>query len=154
MTKTVISQKNPAATESSVPPVHSNNKRKVVYAGLALTVLLIVVVAYFYLARTIGSSIGISIASTIATRTSQINWNTLGGHINPYNPALQQWLQNKGLDMSDPLAAQLLGQELARQSSMLGFVDAFHFIAWSFVVLAPLLFLLRGGRNSAGKSLH
>ena len=108
----------------------------------------------YNLARTIGSSIGISIASTIATRTSQINWNTLGGHIDPYNPALQQWLQNKGLTISDPLAAQLLGEELARQSGMLGFVDAFHFIALSFVALAPLLLLLKGGRNSGGLPLY
>src|SRR5699024_7803110 len=51
----------------------------------------------FNLFRTIGASVGISIVSTILARMEQTNWNQLGGHINPYNPALSAWLNHHEL---------------------------------------------------------
>ncbi len=50
----------------------------------------------YNLARSIGSSIGISIAATWYSRFGQADWNQLGGHLNPFNPALRQWLQDSG----------------------------------------------------------
>ncbi|MCB1675415.1 MAG: DHA2 family efflux MFS transporter permease subunit [Halioglobus sp.] len=96
----------------------------------------------FNLSRTFGSSIGISVVSTIASRMAQVNWNELGGHINPYNPAVHHWLAIRGGNFNDPLALQLLEQELARQSAMIGFIDTFHFVALSFVGLALLVMAL------------
>jgi DHA2 family multidrug resistance protein len=106
--------------------------------------------AIFNLARTVGSSMGISIAATVLTRMTQVNWNRLGGDINPYNPALQQWLAARGLDLSDPLTPRLLAHELERQATMTGFVDAFWVVTLSFLVLAPLLLLFRRKPDSAG----
>jgi MFS transporter, DHA2 family, multidrug resistance protein len=102
----------------------------------------------FNLARTIGSSIGIALAATVLTRASQTNWLTLGGHITPYNPAVATYLATRGISGGDPLSPQLLAMELSRQSSMLGFIDAFDFIAISFVALAPLVLVLRGAIRS------
>jgi len=50
----------------------------------------------------------------------QVNWNRLGGDINPFNPALHQWLVSKGLALSDPAAIGLLAVELRREASMPG----------------------------------
>lgn len=99
--------------------------------------------AIFNLARTVGSAMGISIAATVLTRMTQVNWNSLSGHINPYSQQLQAWLSAKNLTMADPLAPKLLASELGRQASMLGFIDAFWFITIGFVLMAPLLLLLR-----------
>ncbi len=99
--------------------------------------------AIFNLARTIGSAVGISIVATVFTRMAQVNWNHLGGNINPYNPALQHLLAVKHLTMADPLTPRLLAHELASQASMIGFIDAYWFITLSFVLLAPLLLLFR-----------
>jgi len=99
--------------------------------------------AIFNLARTVGAAMGISVAATVLTRMTQVNWNRLGGDINPFNPALHQWLVSKGLALSDPAAIGLLAVELRRQASMLGFVDAYWFIMWCFIVIAPMLFILR-----------
>jgi len=101
----------------------------------------------FNLARTIGASTGISAVSTVVTRTSQTSWNELGGHLTPYNPALHDWLRALGLSLQNPRAAHLLGEELSRQASMVGFVDAFHFVTLNFLVLAFLVCLLRGSRR-------
>ena len=105
----------------------------------------------FNLARTIGGSIGIAIAATVLTRQSQANWHALGGEINSYNPSLQDWLNGVGLSMSDPLAAQVLGQELTRQSTMLGFIAAFVFTTLSFLALIPFVLLLKGEKVSVAR---
>ena len=68
---------------------------------------------------------------------------TLGAAINPYNPALGAWLDATGLSMSDPRTPQILGFEVMRQSTMLGFLEAFGFVTLSFLVLIPLLLLLK-----------
>jgi DHA2 family multidrug resistance protein len=103
--------------------------------------------AIFNLARTVGSAMGISVAATVLTHMTQVNWNRLGGNINPFNPALQDWLAVKGMTLWEPLTPRLLASELGRQASMLGFIDAYWFIMWSFVLLAPLLLILRHARR-------
>jgi len=97
----------------------------------------------FSLMRTVGSSIGISIVTTVMIRHMQIAWNEIGGHIQPFNPALAPYLSGLNLNMSDPAAAGILAQELARQAQMVGLLDAFMFITWSFVFMLPLVLLLR-----------
>lgn len=100
----------------------------------------------FNLARTIGSAVGVSIAATWYTRFGQADWNQLGGYLNPFNPALYQWLDAHNLTLNDPHTPLLLANELGRQSSMLAFTEVFHFIAASFLLMAPLLLLLKANR--------
>ena len=106
----------------------------------------------FNLARTIGASMGISVASTVVAQATQASWNALGAHITPYNPALSDWLQATGRSMKDPATPQILARELSRQASMIGFVDAFYFVALSFVGLATLVLLLRKPAKSNKES--
>jgi DHA2 family multidrug resistance protein len=97
----------------------------------------------FNLARTIGGSIGIAIAATVLTRASHSNWQTLGAGIDPYNPALAQWQDATGLTVPDPGAMQVLALELSRQATMIGFLEAFGFVTLSFLLLIPLVLLLK-----------
>jgi DHA2 family multidrug resistance protein len=91
------------------------------------------------LMRTMGQSIGVSIVATLRTRIGQGAWEQLGGYLNPYNPALQSYLQAHGFMSATPFAAQLLGMELLRQSQMLALINVTKFIGWSCV--AMLLFI-------------
>lgn len=100
----------------------------------------------FSLLRTIGSSIGISITETVLSRHSQIAWNQLGGFIQPYNPALTQYLHTLHMKITDPAAAPILANVLEQQAQMIGFIDVYEFIMWSFLLMLPLVFLLK--RNS------
>ncbi|MET0407552.1 MAG: DHA2 family efflux MFS transporter permease subunit, partial [Hyphomicrobium sp.] len=97
----------------------------------------------FNIARTIGGSLGIAIGATVLTQSTHENLQTLGAGINPYNPALQSWLNSIGLSISDPRAQQLLGAELTRQSTMIGFIEAFGFVTLSFLLLIPFVLLLK-----------
>jgi len=74
-----------------------------------------------------------------------VAWSEAGSNLQPFNPALHQYLGKLGLELSDPQAARLLARELGRQAQMIGIVDAFAAIAWSFVLMLPLVFLLRRG---------
>jgi DHA2 family multidrug resistance protein len=97
----------------------------------------------FNIARTIGGSLGIALGATVLTRTMHQNLASLSAGINPYNPALHDWLNATGLSITDPRAQQMLGLELTRQSTMIGFVEAFGFVTTSFLILIPLVFLLK-----------
>lgn len=95
------------------------------------------------LLRTIGGSIGIAVTVTIFTRHTQIAWNQLVGFVQPYNPALSQYLHSIGMQASNPLAATVVASELANQAQMLAFINVFAFIMWSFLVLLPFVLLLK-----------
>ncbi len=97
----------------------------------------------FNIARTIGGSLGIAIGATVLTRAAHENLQTLSAGINPYNPALHSWLEATGLSMTDPRTQELLSYELTRQSTMIGFIEAFGFITLSFLVLIPFVILLK-----------
>ncbi len=102
----------------------------------------------YSLMRTIGSSIGISIATTVMTRNMQVAWNQIGGHITVYNQAISGYLQGLNLNLTDPAAIAVLAQSLARQAQMLGMLDAFKLISWSFIAMLPMVLLIgRSGRK-------
>ena len=98
----------------------------------------------YNLSRTIGQSVGISLASTLQIQFAQAEWNRLGGHINPFNPALHEWLQARGASLSDPVAVAQLQALLESQADAAAFIRVFGVIAFSFVFLAPLVLLARG----------
>jgi DHA2 family multidrug resistance protein len=101
----------------------------------------------FNLLRTVGSSIGISIVTTLFTEESQVNWNVLGGHMNPSNPAFQRYLAAIGLPKLNLLGAQLMGSILGQQAAMVAFVDCFVFIGWTFILMIPLLLIVKAPRR-------
>jgi DHA2 family multidrug resistance protein len=93
--------------------------------------------------RTIGSAIGISIVATIMTNHTQIAWNQLGGFINADNPALTDYLAQGNFSLHGAQTPYLLAQELGRQSSMIGMLDGYFLVTWSFAAMLPLLLLLK-----------
>lgn len=95
------------------------------------------------LLRTLGQSLGISIVSTLLTRLGQSEWAQLGGHINPYDPALRVWLHAHGLSSVDAHTAPLLGLELSRQAQILALINVMQFIGWSALAMLPLIPLVR-----------
>lgn len=95
----------------------------------------------YSLVRTMGGAIGISLVTTVLTRQTQVLWNQLGGHINVYNPAVQPYFQHFG--QSDLRTIAVLAQQLGIQAEMSAMLDVFMLITWSFILMLPLLLLLR-----------
>lgn len=97
----------------------------------------------FSLLRTIGGSIGISIAITLVTRRSQLFWNQLSGFINPYNTAVSDYLHPLHLYATQPQGAAVIANMMAKQAHMLSFVNVFAFIMWCFMLMVPLTFFFK-----------
>lgn len=100
----------------------------------------------YNLIRTIGTGIGISIAATIFAHQTQVAWSETGAHIQPFNPALEGYLGQLGLSPADPQAPGVLAHELARQAQMIAMIDTYAAVAWSFLLMLPLAFLIKRGQ--------
>lgn len=107
----------------------------------------------YSLIRTIGGAVGISIVETVMSRQSQASFNTLGGYITPYNPAVGQYLSGLHIAPNTPQAAAAIGAQILQQATMLAMNDVFKLIAISFVVMLPVVLLLRR-RTGGGADVH
>ena len=95
----------------------------------------------FNLMRNLGGSVGIALITTTISQYTQTAWNQMGGHINPYNPALFVALQ--GLHLTPGTAAwQALGEILGQDAAMRGILDAFVLVFWGFIGMLPLVLLM------------
>ncbi len=116
----------------------------------------------FNLMRNIGASIGIASVTTIVARHTQEHINILGQHVNPYNvrtqsmfEAMRQGFMAKGSDFATATRqayAALFGM-VQQQASMLSFADAFKLLAVLFVVVLPLILLMRAPSHKRGATL-
>lgn len=92
----------------------------------------------FSYARMLGTSIGISIVSTLVSQLTQISWHTLSGHIASASQNVTYWLQAQQLHALTPLAIARLGHVISTQSGIIGFIDAFHAIAIVLLCTIPI----------------
>lgn len=96
----------------------------------------------YSLLRTLGSSVGIALITTMYARETQMNWQTLGAAVQPYNPALQAYAAHlPGQGTAAALAS--FASELMHQAGMVAVVDSFWWITASFIAMLPLVFLLK-----------
>jgi len=93
--------------------------------------------------RTIGSSIGISVVATLMTNHTQIAWHNLDSNLTPLNPAVNAYLHGLHMTIDSVEAPAILARTLAQQASMIGMLDAFTFVTWSFALMLPLVFVMR-----------
>jgi MFS transporter, DHA2 family, multidrug resistance protein len=104
------------------------------------------------LTRNIGASFGISIAATLLARRDQIHQDRLVAHANPMNlsferllSTLQGSLINHGLSFS-AAGHRALGEiykMVQHQASILSYLDSFRILAALFVLVAPLVWIMR-----------
>jgi DHA2 family multidrug resistance protein len=112
----------------------------------------------FNVMRNIGGSIGIATVITIVARTTQTNINILGRNVTPYDPATQQMMKGAtGLFMGSGSAAVAAQQAyasvfgmVARQSAMLANIHAFRLLAILFVVVTPLVWVMKRPKHLGG----
>jgi DHA2 family multidrug resistance protein len=118
----------------------------------------------FNLMRNIGGSMGIASATTFLFRRQQLHTHLLAVDVNPYNPQAQVFLKGVQSAMishgSDPhtAVAQSYGAIwgiIERQASMLAFVDTFRAMAVVFLLMLPLLFIMKRPKHPrAGAAMH
>ncbi|GAW66707.1 DSBA oxidoreductase [Geoanaerobacter pelophilus] len=106
----------------------------------------------FSLLRNIGGSVGIAIAATMLARYSQFYQTSLVAHVNPYNPVFQSQLgmlkgalMGRGLDAvaAEKGAMTVIYGTVSRQAYMLSYNRIFFIVGLAFLIIIPLLFLLK-----------
>ena len=113
----------------------------------------------FNLMRNIGASVGISSVEAIQFRRMQAHLNYLGQHVNATSPVARSTLEGlrsmfmaKGADavtaQRQALAA-IWGRTL-QQASMLSYNDVFRILGGMFLVMLPLLFLMKKPKGGKG----
>lgn len=97
----------------------------------------------YSLIRSLGSALGISILVTYFSRDTQQNWSLLRGAITPYNEALQAYLAPLHLGAQNPQGITLAARAVLHQAQNIGYIDSFWFATLNFVMMLPLLLLVR-----------
>jgi MFS transporter, DHA2 family, multidrug resistance protein len=97
----------------------------------------------YALMRGIGSSIGIAVVSWLFVRQTDVHWDNLIVHINPFNPAVPPYLNAHGLNPQAPGSIFAVALEIGRQAQMLAFIDMFWFIGIVTFAILPLLLMMK-----------
>jgi DHA2 family multidrug resistance protein len=106
-------------------------------------------------ARNIGGSIGVSLSNTVLAQGSQIHQSHLVAQTVPSSPAYQSALRHATEQLvtqgSNVVEAQhqaigVIGQLIARQSTLLAYIDVFRYSAIARALLVPLALLLQSRR--------
>ena len=105
----------------------------------------------YSLIRSLGASVGISLVTTYFARSTQASWDHLRGFVQPFNPALMNYLAPLHLK-PDGAGLAVIAQQVSLQAQMSGLIAAFWLITASFVVMIPLLLMLKPGSNTKGSA--
>ena len=118
----------------------------------------------FNLLRNVGGSMGIAMSDTYLFRRQQMHTALLGGHVNPYSTkatamveALRSALMARGSDAATAMhqAYGMVWGMVQRQAAMISFVDTFRLMGIVFLLLLPLLLLMRRPQeDSGGAPMH
>ena len=109
----------------------------------------------FNLTRNMGGSIGIAVVETMQARFSQKHINYLGAHVTPFDTQANQMLSALTSRLGErPALASMWGLVQA-QAAMLSFIDVFRILAVMFLVLVPLLLIMkRPAKGAAAEIAH
>ncbi len=103
----------------------------------------------YSLIRAVGSSFGIAILATYFSRSTQQTWGLLRGNINPYSEALRDYLAPLHLGIQDPQGIALAAKAVLHQAQNIGYIDSFWFATLNFVMMLPLLLLVRTPKKAS-----
>ena len=117
----------------------------------------------FNLMRNLGGSIGIAVTGTLLQRKTHAYGQMLSEHVDAYSATSRQTFETIRHGFiaggSDPVTATqqtyatLQGMVL-RQATMVSFVDVFRLLGIMFLVLLPLVLLMRRPRGQAPAGAH
>jgi DHA2 family multidrug resistance protein len=120
----------------------------------------------FNLLRNLGGSMGIAAMTTLLSRHRQMHTNYLVEHVTPYNLQAQQAFRKiqgamlaSGSDLGTATqrTRALLFYSVQRQAAMLSFIDIFRILGIIFLLLLPLVWIMkkpRVGKTDAASSAH
>jgi DHA2 family multidrug resistance protein len=114
---------------------------------------------FFGLTRQLGGSIGIAGITTLVAKQQFVHRSQIISNISDTNPAFRERLAGGTSHFStmsgDPVAAHnqaltLIDRAVDLQALLLSYRDVFYFVAFVFILMLPLIFLLPNPPKSSG----
>jgi len=111
----------------------------------------------FNLMRNIGGAVGIAVIAMLNTRFQQKYVNILGSHVAQGDPATGQWFSalrsmymrtGSGAGLADQRAYGAMFGLVQQQAAMRAFVDIFILVTVMFLLMLPLLLLMRKPKHN------
>jgi len=96
----------------------------------------------YNLVRNIGSSIGISIVTTLVARNTQINHAAIAAEVSPLDASMRVTPLARLLGIHSAKWLDLLNAEVTRQASMIGYIDDFKLMMIMTLLAVPLVLLM------------
>ena len=97
----------------------------------------------FNLLRNLGGGIGIAGVSTLVTRYSQKHINMLGANVTAFNPKVHALVSGQRGSVASRQGYLKLFGLIERQATMLSYIDVFHLLALIFVLMVPLVLIMK-----------
>jgi len=112
----------------------------------------------FNLMRNTGGSIGIATMTTMLARGSQIHQATLTQHVNPYDPIVQQRIQEIARALPGGAGVEqaygLVYGMVVRQAMVLSYIDNFRMLAFLCFLCVPAVFLFKRVKAKGPVAMH
>jgi len=112
----------------------------------------------FNLMRNLGGGIGIAFVATSVSRSTTAHGAILSEHLNPYSPqamaafnGARSMFMSRGSDWvtATSQAYGVLYGMVQRQAAMIAFVDIVRLLAMIFILVIPLVFIMKRPRGGA-----
>jgi DHA2 family multidrug resistance protein len=117
----------------------------------------------FNLMRNLGGSVGIAGVTTLLARKAQAHQAMMVGHLTPYDPAYQNWINTVSSGMGASAlpgrdavvqAHGVLYGELLRQASLWSYVDCFRLLAALTLLCVPVALVFRRPKRKGPALAH
>jgi len=99
--------------------------------------------AVFTLMRNFGSSLFISLSVMVLIRSTSINYARLSEFITPYRDAMTLSALPPSWSFESVTGLARVAGEVQRQAAMIGYINAFHMMAYVAAIAVPLALLMR-----------
>ncbi len=107
-----------------------------------------------YLVRSIGSSIGISIMTTLLTRNLQTSHEDLASHITSSSMSAVDPATADRFQVIGETVLAVINGEVTRQAAMIAYLDNFQFMMVLLIVFMPLILLMKPPKGPPGAMVH
>jgi DHA2 family multidrug resistance protein len=98
--------------------------------------------ALFHFVRSIASSYYISASIVVVFHTQKMSYSELVQWINPFNGRLSLQSVTGGWSIDSATGLARIANEVTRQATTIGYVNAFHLFLWTSLLVYPLLALI------------
>jgi DHA2 family multidrug resistance protein len=105
---------------------------------------------FYSLARNVGSSIGISVASALLTTNTQLNHAEIAAHVTATNRAFDYGHVSQFLSRFTAAGRAALDALVTQQAQIIAYIDDYKLLLIATLALLPLLVIFKKSLDGAG----